>query len=261
MTREEGIRLVERLNREAGIPSWDEILHPRTHQPIVEQMLSRKSPFCTSLVACGLLSQQQMEQAALRYRLGESRFNWTVFWQIDEQGKTVEGRCVYYQDNCEPEPDCAPQWVTDVLFLQCGLPRMFPVTTCLFGLHLLSDENFRDLSKDDRMNKTPQHTGKPIIAVTRLEKTAVILSERLPGFLWMAVGDDRFLRPELFYPLRGHRLIVFPERPAGSVEFARWQRVCQIAGRRMGQHIRISASPLFTSTDYIDESHVQVRAR
>lgn len=246
MTREEGIRLVERINRAAGIPSWREILPPRHHRPIVEQMTSCRSPFCTSLVAGGLLTQQQMEHAARRYRIGESRFNWTVFWQLDEQGRALEGRCVYYLEDGEPDPDCTPQWVSDVLFLQCGLPRLFPVANCLFGLHLLSEVRPRQEVRADGRDNPLGHAGNPIIAVTRLEKTAVICSERLPRFVWMAVGDDRCLRPELFFPLQGHRLIVFPERPAGSVDFARWQRVCHDAGRRVGQYIRVSDLSLFT---------------
>jgi len=172
-----------------------------------------------------------MKHAAARYRLGRSRYDWTVFWQIDEQQTAHEGRCVYYTENGLPDPDCTPQWVTDVLYLQTGCPRVWEPTYCLFGQHLLAE---LDTAKD---KKRP-------IAIVRQESTAVVYSERYPQFLWLAVGDETILTPQLFLPLFGHPLIVFPERPDGTPVFSHWQHICSEAQDLLHQFVPLSGEQL-----------------
>ena len=45
---------------------------PRDSRPMWQRRLSCESAFCKALVACGYLTQEQMQRAALRYRLGMS---------------------------------------------------------------------------------------------------------------------------------------------------------------------------------------------
>ena len=42
------------------------------------------------------------------------------------------------------------------------------------------------------------------------ERSAVILSEFFPEYLWMAYATTAHLRPELFAPLQGQRVVLFP---------------------------------------------------
>ena len=42
------------------------------------------------------------------------------------------------------------------------------------------------------------------------ERSAVILSELLPEYVWMAYATTAHLRPELFAPLKGHKVVLFP---------------------------------------------------
>ena len=57
---------------------------PRDTRPMWQRRLSTESAFCRAVVACGYLSEEQMQRAAERYRLGMSRDGGVIFWQIDE---------------------------------------------------------------------------------------------------------------------------------------------------------------------------------
>ena len=46
--------------------------------------LSSKSSFCRAVVQTGMLTHRQMVHAALRYRLGCSKDDAVIYWQIDQ---------------------------------------------------------------------------------------------------------------------------------------------------------------------------------
>jgi hypothetical protein len=54
------------------------------------------------------------------------------------------------------------------------------------------------------------------------EKTAIIMSERYPDYLWLATGGLGQVQPEKFRPLRGHRLVLFPDTDPDGEAFKRW---------------------------------------
>ena len=64
----------------------------RDMRPLWERRLSTASVFCRSLVACGYLTEEQMQRAAMRYRLGMSRDGGVIFWQIDEREMLRDGK-------------------------------------------------------------------------------------------------------------------------------------------------------------------------
>ena len=51
--------------------------------PMWVRWLSSKSSFCRAVEQCGLLTHRQMVHAALRYRLGRSKDDAVIYWQID----------------------------------------------------------------------------------------------------------------------------------------------------------------------------------
>ena len=53
-------------------------------RPLWAQRLSSKSSFCRAVVQSGLLTHRQMVHAALRYRLGRSKDDAVIYWQIDQ---------------------------------------------------------------------------------------------------------------------------------------------------------------------------------
>ena len=58
---------------------------PRDERPLWQRCLSTESVFCQALVACGYLSESQMQRAANRYRLGRRVI---LFPDTDTDGST-----------------------------------------------------------------------------------------------------------------------------------------------------------------------------
>lgn len=202
------------------------ILHLSGSIPLVERHLSHQSKFCLSLVSNGYLTQEQMKHAALCYRLGMSRDGGVIFWQIDQIGQIYDGKIMYYMDNCHRDKSHKPTWALSELKKFCLKPEdplnyELSSSHCLFGTHLLS------------MELTPA-------AVVESEKTAIILSEHYPNYIWLATGGLEALRPEVLYPLKDRDIILFPDTDETGDTFRKWYTIAQSAQRLLGQPIRVS---------------------
>ena len=131
----------------------NEILSPSIRQvqktreqmpPIWQQRQSADSDFCRAVVSNGYMTEEQMQEAVGRYRLGCSRDGGVIFWQIDTLGHEYDGKIMYYRPDCHRDHQRHPQWVSNLLkrqFVQ-RFPEMaawMPETHhCLFGTHLLA---------------------------------------------------------------------------------------------------------------------------
>ena len=82
------------LIRELGLDK------PVDSRPMWAKRLSSKSSFCRAVVATGLLTHRQMVHAALRYRLGRSKDDAVIFWQIDRLGVEHDGKLIWYGPDC-----------------------------------------------------------------------------------------------------------------------------------------------------------------
>ena len=151
--------------------------------------LSTDSTFCRALVGCGYLSEEQMLRAADRYHLGRSRDGGVIFWQIDQAGNTRDGKIMYYRDDCHRDKAHHPSWCSARMKAHYGYDGDLTVDRCLFGLHLISHSSLL----------TPPSSKS--IAIVESEKTAVIMSERQPQYLWMAAGGLSMLTAEKLLPL------------------------------------------------------------
>ena len=140
-----------------------------------QSWLSTDTTFCRALVGCGYLSEEQMQRAAGRYRLGRSHDGGVIFWQIDQKGVVRDGKIMYYREDCHRDKARNPSWVSARMKAYYGYDGSLPVERCLFGLHLLSE--------------------KGAVAIVEAEKTAVIMSERFPQYIWMAAGGPSAHRP------------------------------------------------------------------
>lgn len=161
-------------------------------QEMVGLMRSDRSVFCQEMRAEPyLLSEEQVLQAAERYRLGGSRNGETVFWLIDEAGRVRDGM--------------VGDTFASVLLKQRGiLDKAWCAQHCLFGMHLLAEAQPR----------VP-------VAVVESARSAVILSEVYPTFVWLATGYPANLQLLTFLPLRGRKVVCFPSvDPAGSNQLA-----------------------------------------
>lgn len=198
--------------------------------PLISQSQSTDSMFCRSLVSAGYLSQEQMQQAAQRYFLGKSREGGVVFWLIDDEQVLRDGKVMWYGNDCHRLKDKNPTWVSTLLKQKDELPASFDPKRCLFGLHLLH----APLSVDKRSDEPPT------VCIVEAEKTAVICSALFPQCLWMAPGGLTMLNAAKLYPLREHKVILFPDTDETGQTYEEWSRIAQSAQDSFTHPIRVS---------------------
>ena len=192
---------------------------------MVQRHLSADSAFCRAVVAMGYLSQQQMEHAAQRYKLGMSRDGGVIFWQMGSSGKLYDGKIMYYRPDCHRDHHHKPTWVMSELkaFYLADHPDLaagLPSVHCLFGGHLIDETS--------------------PVAVVEAEKTAFIMSELYPQYLWIAAGGMNELTVSKLFPLRGHKIILFPDTDEDHKAYTNWYKVSKEAQFLLGQPIHLS---------------------
>ena len=218
---------------------------------LVSRSLSLDSQFCKSAISAGYLTESQLRHAASRYRLGCSKGGGVIFWQIDEQQRVHTGKIMYYQPDCHRDKELHPTWVH--CLMRDTLPPNFDFQPCLFGLHLLSTEqptagNFsksnsklnnscvpivaseQSSSAETNFAQFPSEAGNKV-ALVESEKTAVILSEKFPDFIWLSCGGLQSFKPQLLEPLLQYRIIIFPDTDPQGEAFRLWNQVALDAQR------------------------------
>ena len=203
---------------------------PRDLRPMWQVRLSADSDFCRAMVGCGYLTREQMLQAVQRYRLGRSRDGGVIFWQIDTLGQICDGKIMHYRPDGHRDHLRKPTWVSYLLKRNGLLPEEFMSEHSLFGTHLLKTEN---------VQSSIFNLQYPV-AVVEAEKTAVIMSARRPDVLWLAAGGLSELTAVKLFPLRGRRIILFPDTDPDGQAYAAWYKVMLEAQHLLGQTIHLS---------------------
>ena len=193
-----------------------------------QQRLGTASEFCRAVVSNGYLSEEQMQRAAQRYRLGASRDGGVIFWQIDEFDQLRDGKIMHYRPDCHRDHDRKPTWTAYLLRKHGQLPKDWNTDHCLFGLHLLM-EDVRWKMVDVK------------VAVVEAEKTAVIMSEVKPEYIWLATGGKTELNVAKLKPLEGHRIILFPDTDADGQTYRDWYDVAEAASDVFGHPVTVSS--------------------
>ena len=219
-----------------------------------QQRLGTASEFCRAVVSNGYMTEEQMQRAAQRYRLGRSRDGGVIFWQIDECDLLRDGKIMHYRPDCHRDHDRMPSWVSYHLRKSGMLPEDWKSEHCLFGLHLLSVEC--------RVESVEFPTGLPDaldsraaansklytlnsqlrpVAVVEAEKTAVIMSEVKPEYIWLATGGKTELSVAKLRPLAGRKVILFPDTDADGQTYRDWYDVAEAAGDVFGHPVTVSS--------------------
>ena len=215
---------------------------PRDTRPMWQRRLSTTSEFCRALVACGYLSEEQMQRAAQRYRLGASRDSGVIFWQIDEHEVLRDGKIMHYCPDCHRDHDRKPSWVSYHLRRSGLLPEDWKSEHCLFGLHLLkTPSNSPCLGGEHKPSLSREDLGGSTVAVVEAEKTAVIMSEVKPEYLWLATGGKTELSVARLKPLAGHRVILFPDTDETGETYREWYEVAEAATDVFGRPFTVSS--------------------
>ena len=183
-------------------------------RPFWAQRLSSKSSFCRAVVQSGLLTHRQMVHAALRYRLGRSKDDAVIYWQIDQLGKTHDGKQMWYGPDCHRLKERRAVWGMFLLKEHYGVPQdTFCPTHIFFGLHLL------------------RNCESKTVAIVEAEKSAVILSEIYPEYIWLAAGGMGEVQAVKFIPLRPYKVIMFPDTDPDRRAFTQWYNAAQAVMR------------------------------
>ena len=176
--------------------------------PLWARPLSAKSCFCRAVVANGMLSKRQMVHAALRYRLGRSKDDAVIYWQIDRMGRVHDGKLMWYGADCHRLKNRNATWAMYLMKKHFNLaPDSFHVDHVFFGLHLVTDAC--------------------TVCIVEAEKSAVILSELYPQYVWLAAGGLAELQLEKFWPLRHCRIILLPDTDEELRAYTLWYEAAQ----------------------------------
>ena len=192
-----------------------------------QQRLGTASEFCRAVVSNGYLTEEQMQRAAQRYRLGASRDGGVIFWQIDEFDQLRDGKIMHYRPDCHRDHDRKPTWTAYLLRKHGQLPKDWNTDHCLFGLHLLMEDG-RCMRADVK------------VAVVEAEKTAVIMSEVKPEYVWLATGGKTELNVAKLRPLEGRRIILFPDTDVDGQTYRDWYDIAEAASGVFGHPVTVS---------------------
>ena len=210
------------------------------------------SDFCLETVASGRLTEDQMRHAAERYRLGKSRSGKCIFWMIDGREEVLDGRIdsplVTYDDS-------KPIWVSQMLKArEPELLYYWQAPHCLFGLHLISVTKGCDVplrKHSARGGTTSQDvfernhavlgSGRSV-AIVESERSAVILSELFPQFVWLATISNLNFTIDMLEPLKGRKIVLYPRTDPTCSTYLFWYDIAAMARERY--HLDISLSSL-----------------
>jgi len=242
---------------------WGRLKRPSPrHFSLPDECRSDDSDFCRDVVAKGYLTEEQMHRAAARYQLGKSRSGKTIYWLIDESGVCRDGHI-------------GSSWVSEMLRHRFpDLAQYVRARHCLFGLHLLNSSyptgashlNGSPPTGASHLNGSPttgaSHlNGSPTtggvlakasvpagrakgglspVSIVESEASAVILSELQPEFTWMAVANIRGFSIEMLEPLKGRKVVVYPDTDDTMSNYVTWLDLAELA--RHSFHLDISVS-------------------
>ena len=153
--------------------------------------------FFQPFIAAGKLTAEQMHHAAQRYHLGKTKSGQPMYWMIDDMLQPLDAHIG--QD----------AWITQLLKKREPLLQYWQVHHCLFGLHLLHTES-TEITEINSFDSFDSCSEEKPICVVECESSAVVLSELFPDSIWMAYCTVSHLDIDLFAPLEGRTVTIYP---------------------------------------------------
>ena len=184
-------------------------------KPMIDACRADDFDFFQPFIDNGRLTVEQMRHAAERYFLGKTRSGLPIFWMIDDMLTPLDAHIG------------TGLWMSTLLKTREPMLKYWRVSHCLFGLHLLmSDVDNHELP----------------IAIVENEASAVVLSELYPECIWMAYATTLHLTTDLFAPLEGHTVTVYPRTDPTLSTFLFFEDLADITRRQYDIDIMVDST-------------------
>ncbi len=214
--------------------------------PMVETCRSREFDFFRPYVGCGMLSVEDMHQAADRYFLGKTKTGMPIFWMIDDMMQPLDAHI-------------GERWISRLLKNREPLLECWQVTHCLFGLHLLDGRGeaspptplqgerggeCKPMKREDGRGQTDDGRGQGSrpVAIVESEASAVVLSALFPEYCWMAYATTLHLSADLFAPLEGCSVTIFPRTDPTMNTFLFFEELADVVQRQYDIDIYVDST-------------------
>ena len=164
---------------------------------------------------------EAMVRIATMYRIGGCD-GWTIFWQIDASGRLRTGKCMRYDEATGKrlKEGHTIDWVHAIMRREGALPEEWELRQCLYGEHLLAERPYAT------------------VAIVEAYKTAHVGALLMPEYVWVAVDSLGGLSAERLAPLKGRKVVLFPDEGKG---FEAWSKGVATIAREVGFDYRVSA--------------------
>lgn len=129
-----------------------------------------KQNLCIFLSA--IVGMEAVVRQMKQYHAGTSKDGSTAFWQVDIDSNIRTCKIISYNPETGhrlKDPDHHPYWLHSIMKIDKER-----ILQCFFGEHLINKE---------------ENCGKPV-AIVESEKTAIVASVYIPGFVWIATGGS-----------------------------------------------------------------------
>ena len=96
------------------------------------------------------------------------------------------------------------------------------------------------------------------VCIVESEKSAVILSEKFPDFVWLSCGGLQAFKPHLLAPLVNYKVIIFPGTDPTGDAFRQWCQVATEAQRLYKFRYPLRVSPLLETRATLDQKQRKI---
>ena len=155
-----------------------------------------------------IFGKEAVDKAWDKYKMGITRDDRTIFWQIDRFGDVRTGEMIKYLPNGHRDHATPERWAHNAY-------KDFTLEQCVFGLQFTQN------------NSTP-------VVLVEAPKTALICSICFPQYTWLAVGSRNQFNVSKLWWIRFHRILAFPDVDA----LAEWQEQAESLNSK-GYHIEV----------------------
>ena len=135
-----------------------------------------------------------------------------IFWQVDHKGEVRTGKVMNYDATTGKRlkgEAAYVNWIHSIMQREGALPEGWELRQCLYGEHLL------------------RQRPDAFVALAEGAKTAHIGAVLMPELVWVAVDAMLAISEERLAPLKGRRVILFPDEGRGYREWS--ERIAPIA--------------------------------